>query len=86
MESISLRVPRLSRWTPTKRRDLVRKLRALGFEGPFSGGSYQYMVRGHARLPVPSYDELSVDMTRRLLREVELRLGRSVELEEWERL
>jgi hypothetical protein len=52
--SILLRVRRLSRWTPTKRRDLVRKLRALGFEGPFSGGSHQYMVRRHARLPVPS--------------------------------
>ena len=27
----------MSRWSPCKRREFVRRLRALGFDGPFSG-------------------------------------------------
>ena len=29
-----------------KRSDLIRNLRKLGFEGPYTGGKHQYMVRG----------------------------------------
>ena len=31
---------------PIKRSDLIRNLRKLGFEGPYTGGKHQYMVRG----------------------------------------
>src|SRR5687768_3177722 len=31
---------------PTSRRDLIRNLKDLGFDGPYSGGNHQYMVRG----------------------------------------
>src|ERR687889_109472 len=31
---------------PTNRRDLIRTLKDLGFDGPYSGGDHQYMVRG----------------------------------------
>lgn len=34
----------MSRWTPCKRRDFIRKLRKLGFEGPYSGTRHQFMV------------------------------------------
>ena len=30
---------------PVSRRELVRKLKALGFEGPFPGGKHQWMQR-----------------------------------------
>ena len=31
---------------PVSKRELVRKLKALGFEGPFPGGKHQWMRRG----------------------------------------
>jgi hypothetical protein len=31
---------------PFSRGELIRKLRKLGFAGPFSGGKYSYMKRG----------------------------------------
>ena len=32
----------MPRLTPVKWRDLVKRLRALGFDGPFSGGKHLY--------------------------------------------
>jgi len=31
---------------PIKRRDLIRYLRELGFEGPYAGGKHEYMGYG----------------------------------------
>ncbi len=31
---------------PVNRKDLIRHLRQFGFEGPYSGGKHQFMVRG----------------------------------------
>lgn len=39
---------------PIKRRDLIRYLRWLGFEGPYSGGKHQYMVKDMFRLRIPN--------------------------------
>jgi predicted RNA binding protein YcfA (HicA-like mRNA interferase family) len=41
-------------WGPIKRRDLIAGLRTLGFEGPFSGGKHEFMVRGDLVLTVPN--------------------------------
>ena len=38
---------------PVTRRELVRNLKALGFEGPFAGGKHQWMRRGGLRLTIP---------------------------------
>ena len=76
----------MSRWTPCKRREFVRKLRAFGFDGPFSGTRHQFMTFTEHRLTIPSNEEYSVPQLRMLLREVEVILERSVPLEEWENL
>ena len=39
---------------PVSRRELVRKLKALGFEGSFAGGKHQWMRRGGLRLTIPN--------------------------------
>src|ERR671921_2592537 len=39
---------------PTNRRDLIRTLKDLGFDGPYSGGDHQHMVRGQTRLRIPN--------------------------------
>lgn len=31
--------------SPVSRRELIRRLQGLGFEGPFSGGKYRYASR-----------------------------------------
>ena len=36
------------------RRELIRRFRALGYTGPFSGGRHQFMVRGEKKIRWPS--------------------------------
>jgi len=47
----------VSRWRPCKRRDFIKKLRHLGFEGPYSGTHHQFMVFENHRLSIPSNAE-----------------------------
>lgn len=39
---------------PISRRELIRKLRKLGFVGPLSGGRHPYMGRGSQRISIPN--------------------------------
>ena len=73
-------------WTPCKRRDFIARLRALGFDGPYSGTRHQFMVHEQHRLSIPSNAEFSVPQLRMMLREVELILGRPIAAGEWNRL
>ncbi len=65
---------------PISRRELIRKLRALGFEGPLSGGKHQFMKKGRFKLhiPNPHQRDVSGDLLRRLLRQA------NITEEEWE--
>lgn len=76
----------MSRWNPCKRNDFIRRLRALGFEGAYSGAKHQFMVRGNNRLTVPSNSEYSVPQLRLMLREVEEIVERKISVEEWNNL
>jgi len=76
----------VSRWTPCKRNDFVRKRRHLGFDGPFVGTRHQFMVFSERRLAIPSNSEYSVPQLRMMIREVEGILGRGVSSEEWANL
>jgi hypothetical protein len=73
----------VSRWTPCKRADFIRKLRQLGFDGPYSGTRHQFMIYSEKRLAIPSNAEYSVPQLRMLIREVETILGRAISLEDW---
>jgi len=42
---------------PVKRSELIRILRQLGFEGPFSGGKHAFMIRGEKTLRIPNPHE-----------------------------
>jgi len=76
----------MSRWKPCKRRVFVRRLRALGFEGPYSGTRHQFLVYQQHRLAIPSNAEYSVPQLRMMLREAGTILGREILLAEWDRL
>lgn len=39
---------------PIKRNDLIRYLKILGFEGPYSGGKHQFMIKADLRLTIPN--------------------------------
>jgi predicted RNA binding protein YcfA (HicA-like mRNA interferase family) len=56
---------------PVSRRELIRKLKALGFEGPFPGGKHQWMRRGGLRLTIPNPHGGVIDpgFIRRMLRQ-----------------
>ncbi len=56
---------------PVSRRELVRRLRALGFEGPFAGAKHQFMVRGDrtVRIPNPHGADIGVPLLREVLRQ-----------------
>ena len=73
----------MSRWTPCKRNDFIRKLPRLGFDGPFTGSRQQFMVALQHRMAIPSNAEYSVPQPRMIVREVENIRGREVSLEEW---
>ncbi|MEH1809594.1 type II toxin-antitoxin system HicA family toxin [Nostoc sp.] len=76
----------MSRWIPCKRRDFVKKLRRIGFEGTYSGTRHQFMVYGQHRLTIPSNDEYSVPQLRMMIGEVEVILEREITLDEWNSL
>lgn len=42
------------RLTPISRSDLVRRLRTLGWTGPYPGGRHHYMVKGPVQLTIPN--------------------------------
>ena len=61
-------MPRLS---PVKWSELVKRLRELGFEGPFSGGKHPYMIKGDLVLTIPNPHrrEIGLDLLARILRQ-----------------
>ena len=76
----------MAAWRPLKRRDFIRKLRALDFDGPFSGTRHQFMILGQHRQTIPTNSEYSVPQVRLLLRQAAAILERTVSLEEWNSL
>ncbi|MDO8736428.1 MAG: type II toxin-antitoxin system HicA family toxin [Thermoleophilia bacterium] len=65
-----------------KRKDLIRFLKQLGFEGPYSGGRHQFMIKGDItlRIPNPHQSDIGKELLSRILRQA--RIDRGV----WEKL
>ena len=58
---------------PVDRKKLIRRLRKLGFLGPFSGGRHQFMQRRdnvRVSIPNPHGRELGSALVAEILREV----------------
>lgn len=53
------------------RRELVQRLRAFGFQGPYAGAKHQFMVRGDhtIRNRNPHGSDIGVPLLRELLRQ-----------------
>lgn len=60
---------------PYSRREFIRKLRALGYDGPFAGGKHGHMTKhGGATVTVPNPhgSDLSIDLLSRILRSAKI--------------
>jgi len=64
------------------RKELIRKFKALGFSGPYSGGRHQFMIRGRQKIRIPNPHGSSV-IDKSLVKEI-LRQA-SISGEEWDR-
>lgn len=69
----------MSKHSPVSHNELIRGLRAFGFEGPLSGGKHLYMLRGNLRLTIPNphKQKAGVDLLIRILRQA------GITKEEW---
>ena len=57
---------------PISRKELIRKFRNLGFNGPYSGGKHQFMVKEELKVRVPNphqAGEVSDSLLREILRQ-----------------
>ena len=65
---------------PVTWRELIRRLRSLGFSGPYHQGKHPFMVRGVQRLTIPNPHEgvLSINLLSRLLRQA------GISADEWD--
>jgi predicted RNA binding protein YcfA (HicA-like mRNA interferase family) len=64
------------------RRDLIHYLKQIGFDGPYSGGKHQYMIKDELKLTItnPHKADISVGLLNRILRQA------NISCEEWEAL
>ena len=67
---------------PIKRNALIRCLKKIGFEGPYSGGKHQFMVKKEItiRIPNPHQRDIGKELLGRILRQA------GIDKVEWEKL
>jgi predicted RNA binding protein YcfA (HicA-like mRNA interferase family) len=61
--------------SPCSRREFVRRLSKLGYDGPFAGGKHAYMTKHGAakvRVPNPHQGDISVELIRRILKNAQI--------------
>ena len=65
--------------SPISRNDLIKKLKVLGWDGPYKGGKHWFMIKSQQRLiiPNPHRKDIGVDLLRRILRQA------NISHEEW---
>lgn len=72
----------MPRFGAIKRKELIRYLKQLGFEGPFSGGKHQFMLKEEItlRVPNPHQSDIRKELLSRILKQAR------IDRETWEKL
>jgi predicted RNA binding protein YcfA (HicA-like mRNA interferase family) len=67
---------------PIKQKELIHYPRKLDFNGPYSGGKHQFMVKGdlRIRIPNPHKKDIGKNLLKLIMKEAE------ISQETWERL
>ena len=69
-------------WKAIKLRNLITTLKKAGFQGPYSGGKHQYLVKEQLRLTVPNphQGDISVGLLSKILKQA------NISRADWEKL
>ena len=67
---------------PVKQKDLVRYLKLLGFDGPYSGGKHPFMIKETLTITIPNPHK--VEIGRELLYKILKQAN--ISKEEWEKI
>jgi len=67
---------------PITRRNLIKGLKQFGYEGPYSGGKHEYLLKNGKRLTIPNPHK--GDISTRFLGELLKEAG--IPKEEWENI
>jgi predicted RNA binding protein YcfA (HicA-like mRNA interferase family) len=72
----------MPRFGSISRKELIRYLRQLGFDGPYSGGKHQFMSKGNLtlRIPNPHQADIGRELLIRILRQA------GISKDQWELL
>lgn len=56
------------------RKELIRYLKRLEFDGPYSGGKHQFMLKGNLRLTIPNPHqyEIGLDLLSKILKQANI--------------
>jgi predicted RNA binding protein YcfA (HicA-like mRNA interferase family) len=57
------------------RKELLRKFKNLGYEGPFSGGKHQFMKKGQKKIRIPNphgSGDIDASLIKEILRQSEI--------------
>ena len=58
--------------TKISRKELIKKFRALGYSGPFSGGKHQFMIKGKKKIRIPNLHgsgDIHISLFKEILRQ-----------------
>jgi predicted RNA binding protein YcfA (HicA-like mRNA interferase family) len=67
---------------PVTRKELIFYLKKLGFDGPYSGGKHQFLIKDNCRLTIPNPHkrDISPSLLLRILDQAK------ISRDEWEKL
>ena len=65
-----------------KRNELISFLKQLGFDGPYSGGKHQFMIKDKLRLtlPNPHQSDIGINLLSKILNQA------GISKQQWEKL
>jgi predicted RNA binding protein YcfA (HicA-like mRNA interferase family) len=64
------------------RKELLRKFKALGYSGPFSGGRHQFTIKGKKKIRIPNphgSGDIDISLVKEILRQA------GISSEEWDK-
>ena len=76
----------MAQWEPCKSRVFIKRLKNLGFDGPYSGTRHRFMIYKNHRMAIPSNKEYSIPQLRMMLSEVERIIEQKLNADEWNSL
>jgi len=68
---------------PISRKELISKLKALGFEGPFRATRHQYMIKGKHKIFIPNPHggkDIGIPLLKKIINQLGIKQSEFMEL------